>query len=379
MKIWMKHAKIMVGDMMLKNKKTPMFIKIITIIFFITIVLIGLTIILKPNILKDYLGLGNQAIKNPKPPTPKKLTIIDEDSNSRPIAVMIDNNVGNNSHYGLQQAYLTYEIIVEGGLTRLMALFKDKNVSQIGPVRSSRHYFLDYALESDAIYAHFGWSPYAQNDIKKLAVNNINGMYDSAPFWRVTWLYAPHNVLTSTEKLYDYAKTKNYPLESDSWQLLNYSTDEINLEKLNKANRKKESSDDNILNPTVANNIQIIYSYSQNRSYIYDNNQKVYLRYMNNNPHVDAESKENLAYKNIIIEIVNNKTIDSDGRQELYTVGSGTGYYITNGYSLPIIWEKQERKAKTTYKYENNDIIKINDGNTIIEVISSQDNIDIQE
>lgn len=379
MKIWMKHAKIIVGDMMLKNKKTPMFIKIITIIFFITIVLIGLTIILKPNILKDYLGLGNQAIKNPKPPTPKKLTIIDEDSNSRPIAVMIDNNVGNNSHYGLQQAYLTYEIIVEGGLTRLMALFKDKNVSQIGPVRSSRHYFLDYALESDAIYAHFGWSPYAQNDIKKLAVNNINGMYDSAPFWRVTWLYAPHNVLTSTEKLYDYAKIKNYPLESDSWQLLNYSTDEINLEKLNKANRKKESSDDNILNPTVANNIQIIYSYSQNRSYIYDNNQKVYLRYMNNNPHVDAESKENLAYKNIIIEIVNNKTIDSDGRQELYTVGSGTGYYITNGYSLPIIWEKQERKAKTTYKYENNDIIKINDGNTIIEVISSQDNIDIQE
>lgn len=379
MKIWMKHAKIIVGDMMLKNKKTPMFIKIITIIFFITIVLIGLTIILKPNILKDYLGLGNQAIKNPKPPTPKKLTIIDEDSNSRPIAVMIDNNVGNNSHYGLQQAYLTYEIIVEGGLTRLMALFKDKNVSQIGPVRSSRHYFLDYALESDAIYAHFGWSPYAQNDIKKLAVNNINGMYDSAPFWRVTWLYAPHNVLTSTEKLYDYAKIKNYPLESDSWQLLNYSTDEINLEKLNKANRKKESSDDNILNPTVANNIQIIYSYSQNRSYIYDNNQKVYLRYMNNNPHVDAESKENLAYKNIIIEIVNNTTIDSDGRQELYTVGSGTGYYITNGYSLPIIWEKQERKAKTTYKYENNDIIKINDGNTIIEVISSQDNIDIQE
>lgn len=379
MKIWMKHAKIIVGDMMLKNKKTPMFIKIITIIFFITIVLIGLTIILKPNILKDYLGLGNQAIKNPKPPTPKKLTIIDEDSNSRPIAVMIDNNVGNNSHYGLQQAYLTYEIIVEGGLTRLMALFKDKNVSQIGPVRSSRHYFLDYALESDAIYAHFGWSSYAQNDIKKLAVNNINGMYDSAPFWRVTWLYAPHNVLTSTEKLYDYAKIKNYPLESDSWQLLNYSTDEINLEKLNKANRKKESSDDNILNPTVANNIQIIYSYSQNRSYIYDNNQKVYLRYMNNNPHVDAESKENLAYKNIIIEIVNNKTIDSDGRQELYTVGSGTGYYITNGYSLPIIWEKQERKAKTTYKYENNDIIKINDGNTIIEVISSQDNIDIQE
>ena len=42
-----------------------------------------------------------------------------------------------------------------------MAVFKDKDVSLIGPVRSSRHYFLDYALESDAIYAHYGWSTYA--------------------------------------------------------------------------------------------------------------------------------------------------------------------------------------------------------------------------
>ena len=84
----------------------------------------------------------------------KKLTIVDEDSNARPIAVMIDNNIGNGRHAGLQYSYINYEIIVEGGLTRIMAVFKDKDVDLIGPVRSSRHYFLDYALESDAIYAH---------------------------------------------------------------------------------------------------------------------------------------------------------------------------------------------------------------------------------
>ena len=98
----------------------------------------------------------------------KKLTIVDEDSNARPIAVMIDNNIGNGRHAGLQDSYINYEIIVEGGLTRIMAVFKDKDVDLIGPVRSSRHYFLDYALESDAIYAHYGWSTYAQNDIKAL-------------------------------------------------------------------------------------------------------------------------------------------------------------------------------------------------------------------
>ena len=100
-----------------------------------------------------------------KKPKESTLKIVDENSNQRPIAVMIDNNIGNEKHAGLQDSYINYEIIVEGGLTRIMALYKDKEVSLIGPVRSSRHYFLDYALESDAIYTHYGWSTYAKNDI----------------------------------------------------------------------------------------------------------------------------------------------------------------------------------------------------------------------
>ncbi len=361
------------------KKKSSKIIVIITLLFFIVVLFLGLLIIIKPEILKQHLNFGNMAIKNPNIPIEKKLTIVDENSNARPIAIMIDNNIGNNSHYGLQQAYLTYEIIVEGGLTRLMAIFKDKNVLQIGPVRSSRHYFLDYCLESDAIYAHFGWSPYAQNDIKKLDVNNINGMYDSTPFWRVNWLYAPHNVLTSTEKLYDEAKNKNYSLETKKWKLLDYSTEEINLEKVILKDKNKATYEDNKLEAIIANNVQIEYSYNQNRSFEYDINRKVYLRYMNNSPHIDAESGETLNYKNIIIEVVDNRTLDAEGRQDLNTTGSGEGYYVTNGYALPIVWEKQNRNLKTIYKYKNGDIIKFNDGNTIIEIISSLDNINIQQ
>ena len=72
--------------------------------------------------------------------------------NDRPIAVMIDNHKGAWPQAGLNDTYLVYEIIVEGGETRLMALFKGKKVDVVGPVRSSRHYFLDYAMENDAIY-----------------------------------------------------------------------------------------------------------------------------------------------------------------------------------------------------------------------------------
>lgn len=86
----------------------------------------------------------------------------------RPIAVMIDNNTNAWPQAAINDAYMVYEIRVEGGETRLMALFKNVNLEKIGPVRSSRHYFIDYVMENDAMYAHFGASYIADEQIPKL-------------------------------------------------------------------------------------------------------------------------------------------------------------------------------------------------------------------
>ena len=103
--------------------------------------------------------------------------VTEEVANTRPIAVMIPNDSwggAQDRHYGLQRAYLVYEIIAEGNITRFEALFKDQDIEKIGPVRSSRHYYLDYVMENDAIYVHYGWSPQAQEDIKTLNINMYN-------------------------------------------------------------------------------------------------------------------------------------------------------------------------------------------------------------
>ena len=289
----------------------------------------------------------------------KDLTVYDVNSNKRPIAIMIDNNVGNNAHVGLQDAYLTYEIIVEGGLTRIMAIFKDVNTSVIGPVRSSRHYFLDYALESDAIYAHYGWSTYAENDIKALGVNNINGLYDKG-YYRNYNVAAPHNVFTSIEDLYNVSTSKGYSTTSNNFSLLNYTPDDVNF----------DSTSDLL----TANNVSMNYSYREVRSYSYDATNGYYLRYMNNSPHTDRDSGEVYHYKNIIIMKVNNSTLDSYGRQDLDTVGSGEGYYIANGYAIPITWSKASRSAKTHYYYRDNELV-VADGNTMIQVVPINSNI----
>lgn len=308
-----------------------------------------------------YLTLGNgpKQIKETKKQE-KKLTIIDEDSNKRPIAIMLDNNVGNNSHAGLQESYINYEIIVEGGLTRIMALYKDREVDVIGPVRSSRHYFLDYSSESDAIYAHYGWSTYAEKDIKALDIDNINGLTVESAYWRDQSISAPHNVFTSTQKLYEKAKDMKYSTTTNNWKLLDYSVDEITFK-----DPKEDETDERLL----ANEISLKYSNYQTVSYTYDEENKYYLRFMNGKAHTDKMTEKQLHYKNIIVVQVFNKLLDHEGRQDLDTEGTGKGYYITNGYALPITWTKDSRTQKTEYTYSDGSKIKVNDGNTFIQIV----------
>ena len=292
--------------------------------------------------------------------------ILDDSSNERPLAIMIDTNIGDAKHAGLQDSYVNYEMIVEGGLTRIMAIYKDKEVNVVGPVRSARHYFLDYALEHDAVYAHFGWSPYAEENIKSLKVQNINGMIETTAFARDRKLPSPHNVFTSTKKLRDLFEKLNYSNTSTRWKTFTYSLDELELDKTSQSNLKNAST------------VSMTYSNSEYRSYTYDSINKYYLRSKNGTPHIDRKTDTQLHYKNIIIMKVENKTIDSEGRQELKTTGSGEGYYITNGYALPIKWTKQYRNSKTQYTYLDGEQITLNNGNTFIQIVPLSSKIEIQ-
>lgn len=283
----------------------------------------------------------------------KKVKIVDLNSLTRPIAVMIDNHDDAWPHAGLQDAYLSYEIIVEGGLTRIMAIFKDQDTKLIGPVRSSRHYFLDYAMENDAIYAHYGWSPQAKSDISTYDINNLNGLYSNA-FWRDYNLYAPHNAFTNIESIMEASKSEKYIRDTNKDLLLNYSVDEIDLS-------KKEDY-------LIANNISIDYSYYHNTSYTYDEVNKVYKRIMDDVPHTDKVTNKQYTVKNIIILKINNYSMDSSGRQNIDNLGTGDGYYVTNGYAIPIKWSKETRESQTVYTYLDGKEIDVNDGNTYIQI-----------
>lgn len=274
---------------------------------------------------------------------------------SRPIAVMIDNEKPAwQNHGGLNSAYMLYEFIIEGGETRIMAFFKNVSPSYIGPVRSARHYFLDYAMEHDAIFVHFGWSPLAQSNIKSLSINNVNGIYDDF-YWRVAPKGSYHNAITSMEKIQAQIARKKYRSTSQQESIVKYNKEDLDI----------NSGD-------IANTIKIKYSIAQNVSYSYDSEKKVYLRSMRDIPHKDSQTGENFYAKNIIMIFVKDELLDDPedkGRRNLYNIGNGKGFFATNGMVEEIVWEKKARDSKTMYFDMQGNELTINDGITWVQII----------
>ncbi len=305
-------------------------------------------------------------------PEEKKIKIFNGED--RPIAFMIDNNKNAQPQASINKAYMVYEIIVEGNETRLMAIFKGVEADVVGPIRSARHYFLDYAMENNAIYAHLGMSPQAESDLKKYDIDSMNGqVYDTGKartetsrYWRATHKKAPHNAYTNIPSILSIAEDKGYETTSNKESVLNYVAEEVHLE---------------TENAIVANTITIPYASTHKVKYEYDAETGRYTRWSKGRIMYDETTDEKITTKNIIITFAENYTLDdgeNKGRQDVITVGELDGYYITNGKAIPIKCIKTARESQTTYQDLNGNEIEVNDGNTFVNVCPIDANVTIE-
>ncbi len=288
--------------------------------------------------------------------TPVPIKIIDLTSKTRPYAIMINCKSEALPQAGLQDAYVVYEETVEGGITRMMALFKDKDLSKVGSVRSARVQYLPYVFEHDAIYVHAGGSKEADNRMKNESINHIDvdgqyGVRDKT--LKRAW---EHTLFTNSTLLEKAATKYGYRTTTEQKPVLTYSAEEIDLSKY----ETKE-----------ANKVSIKYSYYRTSNYVYDKESKTYLRSMNNTKNTDLVTKEQYKVKNVLIYGVKYNTINlrGAGYQDPQIYGKGEGYYVTDGVALPITWEKKDEKSQTVYKIkETGEDLVVNDGNTYIQI-----------
>lgn len=285
----------------------------------------------------------------------------------RPVAVMIDNETeAVLPQGGIGEAQIVYEFITEYGATRYMALFWDNLPDMVGPVRSSRHYFLDYVMDYDAIYAHIGWSDYAYRDLAIFEIDNIDGVTKEAGgvYWDLTRdKNNYHDSYTSAERLNKFISNAGYETKITKPLPLTYNKDDLDL------SDGKEAKE-----------VFIKYSTVSSCGFYYDSKQKSYKRARLGDFHIDRNTKETVQAKNIIIQFVKNESIAGDkyGRQELYTTGSGNGYYITNGKSEEITWKKDDRNKQIKYFNSRGQKLTLNPGQTWIQIISPNADIRIK-
>ena len=288
--------------------------------------------------------------------------IIDVNSKTRPYAVMINCHNEALPQSGLQDAYIVYEIMVEYGITRMMALFKDVDMAKVGSIRSARNQYLGYVWENDAIFVHAGGSQEALGRIssEKIADVDVDGQYgvrDKELRKKRAW---EHTLFTNSTLLAKGVSNKNIRNTTDSGNLLTYSADDVDMSKYT---------------TTPVNKLSIKYSNYRTSNYDYDANKKVYLRSMNNKKNTDLVTGQQYEVKNIIAYAVKYSTYTDhgySGYQKISNIGTGDGYYITNGVALPITWEKKDEKSKTVYKIkETGEDLVVNDGNTYIQIYPS--------
>lgn len=298
----------------------------------------------------------------------KNFKIFNTSSKTRPYAIVVNNTpVAVKVQEGLNKAYLVYEFPTEGNTSRLMALYKDVDNINIGTIRSSRHNFTDYANENDAIFVCYGWSHYSEDELKKGSIDFINGISSkySSVFWRSNpeKLASEHTAYTSISKIKDYVTKNNYRLESDNTLLLNYVNEDIDLSKFE--------------NSKSANTITLPYG-NITTVFKYNKDTKEYTKFVNKNEIKDHKTKEKITTKNIIIVKIDYKMASDNYYWDLKTTGTGNGYYITNGMSVPIKWEKTSRNAKSKYTYLDGKEIEVNDGRTYIEVHTNKKKVTIE-
>jgi len=282
----------------------------------------------------------------------------------RPLGVMVNNHGDARPQSGLVDADIVYEIVAEGGITRFLAFFLGTTPDKIGPVRSTREYYLVLVKElGDAMLMHIGYSPQALEAIEIWPVRSL--ARGGAEFWR------------------DEARMQEVAIEHTAYvdgKYLRDLGDQLGWGGVGVFTQYKFKNDSPETNPELlVSEISVDFWYKGDYSAVfkYDAENNAYLRFMgydeNDNPipHLDNETGKQIEVKNLIVQFVAESSIagDEKNRLEYQLVGSGDGIVFMDGKSIKVTWTKADRDSRTLFYDLNGNEIEFNRGKFWISIV----------
>jgi len=300
------------------------------------------------------------------------MPILEEREFVRPVAVVINNHSRALPQSGIAAANIIYEVLAEGNITRLVAIFHEYMPERVGPVRSTRDYFVDFALNSDAIFVHHGGSPSGYARLRNLGIDNFDGMaLEGTMFWRDPTRRAQsgmfeHSSYTGGAELMaamERRNTRATRLEDDNIGF-NFNEMGLSFEALAMATGGEYR---------VANEFVVPFSVGYPRTFRYDETTETFFVYNVHGPHIDEDADVQIEVANVLVQLVNLRTVpgDGEGRREVTTTGSGNGYLATLGGIVNVRWERDSLSTPTRWYFMNGSPLQLSPGKIWICVLQN--------
>lgn len=305
----------------------------------------------------------------------------------RPVAVKIENDPAARPPSGLDRADVVYEEECEGGVTRFMAVFLDRDAPAVGPVRSARPSDIDLAFPYNALFCHCGGGDPILAMVRQSGIPDLDEQHFGGAYWRSNNRRAPHNLYSSTARLrqagdiaypYQVQAPAAFKFLSDKEQakMEKDRADEIKRQTANQASPKADFKP----SMTVVHNVHIPYKPICAVDYSYDSSAGRFLRFEQGAPHVDKNTGGQLAADTVIVQYVTSTRsglVDVNGADtpSLGVIGSGRAQVFVRGRLIDANWQKTSRDRYTVYTDNSGNEIPVKPGTTWVELVPTSSQV----
>jgi hypothetical protein len=298
------------------------------------------------------------------------LEISDKVLDSRPLAIMVQNNPKARPHSGLIYADLVFELVAEGGITRFIAVFSSFDADIIGPVRSGRIYFAEVARSLDPIYTFWGTYPEAYEAIKNMDMDALDA--NSTAY--INYTSAGWRDPSRNDALEHTAFIDTYGIKKDA-EKYGYSLEGGQSPMAFKVDAPAEQRG-NVSEITVD-----FSSESFLAGFSYDREANRYLKFLAGQPHSDFETGKQISLSNIVVLITDiDGPIDSYGHMLVRSTGTGVigqnkAYYFMDGKVIEGTWIRESVYEPFMFKDQEGEQVLFNRGSTWICIIGSEERL----
>lgn len=284
---------------------------------------------------------------------------------NKPIAIMLNNIKAAMPQQGNSQADIIYEVLAEGGITRMLGIYQDiSGLGIVGSVRSARLYYLELALGHDAIFVHAGGSPefYDKKEAWGLTtIDGVNGYYayaNTGLFWRDRQRVAgnyyayEHSLITSGEKLTQILTSRNVlgPHKDGFTYGITFAENAVPAD------------------GTAANTVTVPFSGYKTTVFRYDEESGLYRVEQYDKPYIDGNDNSQITVTNVLVLNTTCTVVDDAGRITV-DLSSGNGWYICGGSAVPIKWEKGGRNEQLKYYDQSGQPLTLTAGKSYVCII----------